>query len=433
MREGGYAPVQVVDANLEIDLAAELGGGAFADGDATGCALALIADGVAATGCERVVLEGARRVPGLDVSELARRLAPALAADVSVFVREVGGEEGGGACGVGGDVGDGACDASDGAGVADDGKATSDGKADTCARESVPLTLLARGCAGMSGGLDMGGDFSLRIVYAKNGEARALSHRDTMRELERCVRRAWLPYDVSHGARPHMRTVPGPALPPGCIGRAEPFDVRLCAYVPARRACDALNRVAPAGLAFVSCEYTSLHAAGAAQAFPESVWEARVTGVSPDALQAAFDGLVEQGFLELKKVKQTKAGPVEKTKRVDFAGRLVSAPQVAVAQGGDGVDDASPAADAASAGEGMVAGVAVPANAPAGDAAPVGAYSSLRCTWTTHDAGNGALRADLFMAEALSRVPGARLVSITRTALCGETYDEAHDGEHEKA
>ena len=423
MREGGYAPVQVVDANLEIDLAAELGGGAFADGDATGCALALIADGVAATGCERVVLEGARRVPGLDVSELARRLAPALAADVSIFVREdAGGDEGGGAC-----------DASDGAGVADDGKATSDGKADTCARESVPLTLLARGCAGMSGGLDMGGDFSLRIVYAKNGEARALSHRDTMRELERCVRRAWLPYDVSHGARPHMRTVPGPALPPGCIGRAEPFDVRLCAYVPARRACDALNRVAPAGLAFVSCEYTSLHAAGAAQAFPESVWEARVTGVSPDALQAAFDGLVEQGFLELKKVKQTKAGPVEKTKRVDFAGRLVSAPQVAVAQGGDGVDDASPAADAASAGESMVAGVAVPANAPAGDAAPVGAYSSLRCTWTTHDAGNGALRADLFMAEALSRVPGARLVSITRTALCGETYDEAHDGEHEKA
>ena len=433
MREGGYAPVQVVDANLEIDLAAELDGGAFADGDATGCALALIADGVAATGCERVVLEGARRVPGLDVSELARRLAPALAADVSVFVREVGGEEGGGACGVGGDVGDGACDASDGAGVADDGKATSDSKADTCARESAPLTLLARGCAGMSGGLDMGGDFSLRIVYAKNGEARALSHRDTMRELERCVRRAWLPYDVSHGARPHMRTVPGPALPPGCIGRAEPFDVRLCAYVPARRACDALNRVAPAGLAFVSCEYTSLHAAGAAQAFPESVWEARVTGVSPDALQAAFDGLVEQGFLELKKVKQTKAGPVEKTKRVDFAGRLVSAPQVAVAQGGDGVDGISPAAGAASAGEGMVAGVAVPANAPAGDAAPVGAYSSLRCTWTTHDAGNGALRADLFMAEALSRVPGARLVSITRTALCGETYDEAHDGEHEKA
>ena len=285
----------------------------------------------------------------------------------------------------------------------------------------------------MSGGLDMGGDFSLRIVYAKDGEVRALSHRDTMRELERCVRRARLPYDVSHGVRPHMRTVPGPALPPGCIGRAEPFDVRLCAYVPARRACDALNRVAPAGLAFVSCAYTSLHAAGAAQAFPESVWEARVTGVSPDALQAAFDGLVEQGFLELKKVKQTKAGPIEKVKRVDFAGRLVSAPQVVAVRGGDGVDGISPAAGAASTGEGAAAGIAVPANAPTDDAAPAGTYTSLRCTWTTHDAGNGALRADLFMAEALSRVPSAQLVSITRTALCDGTCGEAHDGEHEKA
>ncbi len=416
--------MQVVDANLEIDLAAELGGGAFMDDDATNCALALVADGVATTGCERVVLEGARRVPGLDVSELARRLGSALAADVSIFVREdVGGDEAGGACGAGGGAGD-------NAGAAGDGKAADDGKAAACARESAPLTLLARGCAGMSGGLDMGGDFSLRIVYAKDGEARALSHRDTMRELERCVRRARLPYDVSHGARPHMRTVPGPALPPGCIGRAEPFDVRLCAYVPARRACDALNHVAPAGLAFVSCAYTDLHAASAAQAFPESIWEARVTGVLPDALQAALDDLVEQGFLELKKVKQTKAGPIEQVKRVDFAGRLVSAPQVAVVEGDNG---ASSAAGAASAGEGMAAGAAAPTNAPVDVAVPAGACSSLRCIWATHDAGNGALRADLFMAEVLSRVPGARLVSITRTALHGEACGEACDEAHGKA
>ena len=37
------------------------------------------------------------------------------------------------------------------------------------------------------------------------------------------------------------------------------------------------------------------------------------------------------------------------------------------------------------------------------------------------------------MAEVLSRVPSARLVSITRTALCDGTCGEAHDGEHEKA
>ncbi len=385
MRRAGHAAVQIADANLEIDLAVELGDAALAGAEAVDGALALVAGGVAATGCERVVLEGARRLPGFDVSELARRLAPALAADVSVFVRD---DDGGGGAGAGDDA--------DGGGA---GEAAG-------SRGAAPLMLLARGCARRAGGLDMGGDFSLRIVYAKGGEALALSHRDTMRELERCVRRAQLPYDVGHGARPHMKTLPGPALPPGCAGRAEPFDVRLCAYVPAERACDALNRVAPAGLSFASCAYRGLHAAGAAQAFSLSTWEARVEGASPDELQAALDGLVEQGFLELKKVKQTKTGPVEKAKRVDFAGRLVSAPRVAAASDGDG---AFPAAGPAPAGKGAAPGVVAPAST----------CPASRCTWTTRDAGNGALRADLFMAEALSRVPGARLLSLARTGLRG--------------
>ncbi len=377
--------MQVVDANLEIDLAEELaargagdgaavetvGGGSTAEREGgeparenTGTALvdaavALVADGVAATGCERVVVTHTQLVDGLDMPELARRLPPVLARDVSIFT----------------------CDEESDGGAKDDG-----------ARESAPLALLARGGAAASGGPAFAGDFLLRIVYAKDGEALQFSHRETLREMERCVRRAGLPYDVSCGARPHMRTAPGPALPPGCVGHAEPFDVRLCAYVPADEACAALNRVMPSGLAVVSCAYVGLHAEHAGQAFPTSDWAARVAGVGAQELQAALDALVEQGFLEVKKVQQTKAGPVEKIKRVDFAGRLVAPPRVAAAP--------------------------VPANACA--QAEASGQAQLCCTWTTRDTGNGALRADLFMAELLSRMPDARLLSISRVGLRGE-------------
>ncbi len=376
-REGGACPVQVVDANLEIDLADELSGPRRAGAGLLDEAVALVAGGVAATGCERVVLKHARLVPGLDFSELARRLSPALAADVSIFTDEAD---------------------------------------DDAADASRNLALLVRGCASMAWGAAPAGDFCLRVFYAKGGAQSALPHRDTMREMERCVRRAGLPYDVSCGARPHMRVVPGPALPPGCTGRAEPFDVRLCAYVPAAEARGALNRVMPSGLEAVSCVYVGLHSPGAAQAFFLSDWEARVAGVCAGALQAAFDELVAQGFLELKKARQTKDGTVEKVKRVDFDGRLAAAPVVVDAPGAGGAEADGLVLSGAAAASGAEGASLPSAAAPLPDTAQPGAL----CTWTTRDAGNGALRADLFMNEVLSRVPGARLSSLVRTGLRAE-------------
>ena len=89
--------------------------------------------------------------------------------------------------------------------------------------------------------------FKHRVTFSKTGDARFLSHRNTMDVLERAIRAAGLPARYSEGFNPHMRLSMGPALALGLESRHEVFDVDGNAPFPS----DAAERIAaklPAGL-----------------------------------------------------------------------------------------------------------------------------------------------------------------------------------------
>ncbi len=66
--------------------------------------------------------------------------------------------------------------------------------------------------------------FRHRISFEKMGDARFLSHRNTMDVLERAIRAAGLPARYSEGFNPHMKLSMGPALALGLESRHEVFD-----------------------------------------------------------------------------------------------------------------------------------------------------------------------------------------------------------------
>ncbi len=64
-----------------------------------------------------------------------------------------------------------------------------------------------------------------RITFEKLGDARYLSHRNTMDIFERALRASQVPLRYTEGYNPHPRLSMGPALPLGLESRHELFDV----------------------------------------------------------------------------------------------------------------------------------------------------------------------------------------------------------------
>jgi radical SAM family uncharacterized protein/radical SAM-linked protein len=92
--------------------------------------------------------------------------------------------------------------------------------------------------------------FRHRVTFSKTGDARFLSHRNTMDVLERAIRAAGLPARYSEGFNPHMKLSMGPALALGLESRHEVFDAEGIAPFPA----DAAARIAeklPTGISIL--------------------------------------------------------------------------------------------------------------------------------------------------------------------------------------
>jgi hypothetical protein len=64
-----------------------------------------------------------------------------------------------------------------------------------------------------------------RFTFEKLGDARYLSHRNTMDVLERALRASGAPVRYTEGYNPHLRMSMGPALPLGHESKHELFDV----------------------------------------------------------------------------------------------------------------------------------------------------------------------------------------------------------------
>lgn len=102
--------------------------------------------------------------------------------------------------------------------------------------------------------------FRLRVRYAKRGRLAYLGHLELIHTIERCIRRAALPYAVSQGFSPHMRVGYTSALPVGTASACEYYDVFLTELVPIKDAFDRLLTATPADLAPLTAAYVDLRA-----------------------------------------------------------------------------------------------------------------------------------------------------------------------------
>jgi radical SAM family uncharacterized protein/radical SAM-linked protein len=92
-----------------------------------------------------------------------------------------------------------------------------------------------------------------RFTFSKTGDARWLSHRQTMDLLERILRAAELPVRYTEGFNPHIRLSMGPALPVGHEGEAEVFDVN-CTAPLRRQHLETLNSLLPEGMEITNAQ-----------------------------------------------------------------------------------------------------------------------------------------------------------------------------------
>lgn len=179
--------------------------------------------------------------------------------------------------------------------------------------------------------------FLLRVKYAKRGRLAFLSHLETIRSMERIIRRARLPYALSEGFNPHMKISFGPALPCGAAGYGEYLDVRLREYVKPDVALERMLKGSVSDLTPLSCEYIDVRAESVSVAFPLSVWRAEFMDADIDALKAAFARLVERGYIEIERKSKKRRHQME-IKQVPLEGRLVDGPSFALENGNVVID-----------------------------------------------------------------------------------------------
>ena len=222
--------------------------------------------------------------------------------------------------------------------------------------------------------------FLMRIKYVKRGRLAFLSHLETIRSVERVIRRADLPYAVTEGFNPHMKVSFGPALPVGAASECEYLDLRLREYLRPELALQRMLAGSVGDLAPVECAYIDVRADAVTVAFPISDWEARFEDCRCEELQGAFEALLARGYIEVMRKPKKRRGPME-VKQVPLEGRLLGAPLLE--QSGPDV--------------------------------------LLRFSTRAQD--QGSLRPDRFIEQALALLqgPAPRMASLTRTMLRGDS------------
>ncbi len=87
--------------------------------------------------------------------------------------------------------------------------------------------------------------------YRKAEQVRWISHLDLKRTLERAMRRAALPLELTKGYNPHPKLSLGPPLPLGATGEAELLALHLRESMDPGELKERLNRQLPPGLEVV--------------------------------------------------------------------------------------------------------------------------------------------------------------------------------------
>jgi radical SAM-linked protein len=130
----------------------------------------------------------------------------------------------------------------------------------------------------------------LRIRYAKRGRLRFTSHRDFSRAFERALFRARVPMAYSSGFNPHPRISYAGASPTGAASEAEYLEIGLSEAVDPDAVRRELDESLPDGLDLLEVVVSA--GGSLADRLEASAWEITLTGVEPDVLAAAVDGLL---------------------------------------------------------------------------------------------------------------------------------------------
>ncbi len=114
-----------------------------------------------------------------------------------------------------------------------------------------------------------------RITFEKLGDARFLSHRNTMDAFERGIRAAGLPASYSEGFNPRMRLSMGPALALGLESREEILDLETTGPL-SEGAADRINAKLPGGLCVTRIEALAADALSLAKSVRSAEYSLRV-------------------------------------------------------------------------------------------------------------------------------------------------------------
>jgi len=103
-------------------------------------------------------------------------------------------------------------------------------------------------------------EFRYRIHYSRHGNSIYLAHLDVMESLLRALRRSGLPYALSQGCHARPKSSFGPPLPLGHASRCEFFDMYLRESVDPEAVAAAFDGLLPDGMAVVRAESVALSA-----------------------------------------------------------------------------------------------------------------------------------------------------------------------------
>lgn len=176
--------------------------------------------------------------------------------------------------------------------------------------------------------------FRLRIRYAKAGRLRYLSHLETMRCLERSIRRADLPFLVTQGFSPHMRTSFGWALPVGVSSQCEYIDVLVGEFVEPANVMEALAAAMPPDMPVKDAYYVDPAARALEEEFPFSVYVCELAAAPGSAAesdvlacaQTALDAVLARGNMVVHRKKKDKV--------VEFDKLLMGTPELCASSAG---------------------------------------------------------------------------------------------------
>jgi radical SAM family uncharacterized protein/radical SAM-linked protein len=138
----------------------------------------------------------------------------------------------------------------------------------------------------------------LRFGFAKAGSLALISHLDTLRMLERALRRTGLPVSYTGGFHPLPRLQLALPLPLGVEGHGEWFDLEFVAPVKASEAMDRLQLELPEGFRLHSVAEVPVSGPSLSQELAEAHWRftlhtpAGHAGPDPGAWRAAIADLL---------------------------------------------------------------------------------------------------------------------------------------------